>query len=51
MWIDACNILCILWDESLQVLQQLSMFAKDDLDAAVEAIDEVCNAQEEILYQ
>ena len=26
------------------------MFVEDDLDAAVEAIDEVCNAPEEILF-
>jgi len=34
----------------VQVLEKLSMFAEDDLDAAVEAVDEVCNAPEEILF-
>jgi len=34
----------------VQVLEKLSMFAEDDLDAAVEAVDEVCNALEEILF-
>ena len=34
----------------MQVLEKLSMFAEDDLDAAVEAVDDVCNAQEEIIF-
>ena len=42
--------LYIFSDEFMQVLEKLSMFAEDDLYAAVEAVDEVCNSREEILF-
>ena len=34
----------------MQVLEKLSMFAEHDLDVAMEVVDEIFNAQEEILF-